>query len=159
VTDDRLHGELALPLPLGTVGGAAGIHPTSTAALALLGSPGAERLARIAACVGLAQNLSALFALVTEGIQRGHMGLHAERLAWAAGARGDERRRVVEVMRSEHRYGVDVAAEVLARLREEQHATAPGPTAAPDNNAASEGPAAPGEPAAAPDDATAPGDS
>ncbi len=124
VADDRLHGELALPLPLGTVGGAAGIHPTSAAALALLGSPGAERLARIAACVGLAQNLSALFALVTEGIQRGHMGLHAERLAWAAGARGEERRRVVETMRAEHRYGVEVATELLARLREERDANA-----------------------------------
>lgn len=126
VTDERLHGELALPLPLGTVGGAAGIHPTSAAALALLNSPGAATLASVAACVGLAQNLSALFALVTEGIQRGHMGLHAERLAWAAGARGEERRRVVETMRAEHRYGVDVAAEALARLREEPTARRPG---------------------------------
>jgi hydroxymethylglutaryl-CoA reductase len=114
---DTLHGELALPVPLGTVGGAAGIHPASAAALGLLGRPGAVELARIAASIGLAQNFAALFALVSEGIQRGHMGLHAERLAWAAGARGGEREAVVRAMRERHEYGLEAAREELRRIR------------------------------------------
>ena len=115
-----LRGELAIPVPLGTVGGAAGIHPTSVAAFELLGKPGAARLASIAASLGLAQNLAALHALVTEGIQRGHMGLHADRLAWAAGARGEERPLVVAAMHEQRRYGIDVAAGALERLRAER---------------------------------------
>ncbi|MFW5741665.1 MAG: hydroxymethylglutaryl-CoA reductase, degradative [Spirochaetota bacterium] len=114
---DALSGELAIPVPLGVVGGAAGIHPASNAALALLGNPGAVDLARIAVCVGLAQNFAALFALVSEGIQRGHMGLHAHRLAWAAGARGRERERVVAAMRERSVYGVDIARDILAGIR------------------------------------------
>jgi len=120
VADDRLHGSVELPLPLGTVGGATGVHPTSAAALAMLGAPDASTLARVAAGVGLAQNFAALFALVTEGIQQGHMGLHAERIAWMAGARDDERRLVVQAMRDRGRYGVDIASEELARVRSAQ---------------------------------------
>lgn len=82
VRNAKLHGTIELPVPLGTVGGAAGIHPASAAALKALGSPGSTSLGRIAAAVGLAQNLAALFALATEGIQRGHMSLHERRLAW-----------------------------------------------------------------------------
>ncbi|MFW6261191.1 MAG: hydroxymethylglutaryl-CoA reductase, degradative [Spirochaetota bacterium] len=114
---DTLSGELAIPVPLGVVGGAAGIHPASNAALALLGNPGAVDLARIAVCVGLAQNFAALFALVSEGIQRGHMGLHAHRLAWAAGARGEERERVVDEMRERGVFGTEIARDILARIR------------------------------------------
>ncbi len=112
-----LRGEIALPVPLGTVGGAAGIHPASVASLELLGRPDAGRLASIAASLGLAQNFAALHALVTEGIQRGHMGLHAERAAWAAGARGEERVLVAAAMREQRRYGIEAATEALARLR------------------------------------------
>lgn len=115
--NDTLHGELSMPIALGTVGGAAGIHPTSAAALEILGRPEAITLGRIAVSVGLAQNLAALFALVTEGIQRGHMGLHAGRVAWAAGARGEERAAVTEAMRSLGRYDAATAAAELARLR------------------------------------------
>jgi len=86
VVDDHLEGTIEIPLPVGTVGGAAGIHPTSKLALALLGNPTSSQLARVAAAIGLAQNLAALSALVTEGIQRGHMALHARRLAWTEGA-------------------------------------------------------------------------
>ena len=113
----RLRGELEMPVPLGTVGGATGIHPTARASLALLGNPGAAALAGIAVCVGLAQNLAALTALVTEGIQRGHMGLHAERVAWVAGARGEERRLVAAVMRARGEYGADGAKRALAEVR------------------------------------------
>jgi hydroxymethylglutaryl-CoA reductase len=90
VADDILHCRLECPLPLGTVGGAVTAHPVSRLALRILGNPGSRRLAAIAAAVGLAQNLAALRALVSEGIQHGHMRLHAERLAFDAGARGVE---------------------------------------------------------------------
>ena len=90
VADDILHCRLECPLPLGTVGGAITAHPVSRLALRILGNPGGRRLAAIAAAVGLAQNLAALRALVAEGIQHGHMRLHAERLAFDAGARGVE---------------------------------------------------------------------
>lgn len=89
VEGDQLIGTVELPMPLGTVGGAAGIHPAGTAALRLLGSPSATELGRIAAAIGLAQNLSAVYALVTEGIQRGHMRLHERRLAWQNRLRGE----------------------------------------------------------------------
>ena len=90
VADGTLHCRVECPLPLGTVGGAVGLHPVSRLALCMLGNPDSRRLAAIAAAVGLAQNLAALRALVTEGIQHGHMRLHAERLAYDAGARGAE---------------------------------------------------------------------
>ncbi|MFW5688297.1 MAG: hydroxymethylglutaryl-CoA reductase, degradative [Spirochaetota bacterium] len=117
IAGETLEAQISLPVSLGTVGGAAGIHPTSSAGLALLGNPSAIELAGIAAAVGLAQNFAALFALVSEGIQRGHMGLHAHRIAWAAGARGSERDAVVAAMRARGEYGHDVAAEELARVR------------------------------------------
>ena len=90
VAGGDLHCRLECPLPLGTVGGAVGLHPVSRLALRILGNPDSRRLAAIAAAVGLAQNFAALRALVTEGIQHGHMRLHAERLAFSAGARGAE---------------------------------------------------------------------
>ncbi len=66
--------------------------------MTILGRPDGRRLARIAAALGLAQNLAALLALVTHGIQKGHMRYHAARLAWRAGARGDEARRVADML-------------------------------------------------------------
>jgi hydroxymethylglutaryl-CoA reductase len=92
-TDARgsvLSGELELPLALGSLGGSVGFHPATAYCLRLLGNPSGAELARIAAAVGLAQNLAALLALVGEGIQKGHMRLHAARLAYRAGARGAE---------------------------------------------------------------------
>lgn len=71
-----LEGEIELPIAVGTVGGVTTLHPTSQAALKLLGQPNAQTLAEIIVAVGLAQNLSALRALASEGIQRGHMSLH-----------------------------------------------------------------------------------
>ncbi len=85
-----LVGELALPLALGIVGGTLRVHPAARLALALLGVERADELALIAASVGLASNLAALRALATEGIQRGHMSLHARSVAVAAGAQGPE---------------------------------------------------------------------
>ena len=85
----NLVGTLELPLAVGIVGGASRVHPTAKAALKILGVKTAQELAEVMAAVGLAQNLAALRALATEGIQRGHMQLHARQVAIAAGATGD----------------------------------------------------------------------
>lgn len=84
-----LTGEIELPLALAVVGGAMGTHPQAAANLKALGNPSARELAALGAALGLAQNFAALFALTGEGIQKGHMALHARRLAYQAGARGD----------------------------------------------------------------------
>ncbi|HEY4158182.1 MAG TPA: hydroxymethylglutaryl-CoA reductase [Polyangiaceae bacterium] len=86
---DDLVGELEVPLALGTVGGTLRVHPGARLALKLMNVESADELAMIAASIGLASNLSALRALATEGIQRGHMSLHARSVAIAAGATGD----------------------------------------------------------------------
>ncbi|MCY4023523.1 MAG: hydroxymethylglutaryl-CoA reductase, degradative [Anaerolineaceae bacterium] len=84
--DGDLRGSIELPLAVGTVGGATRVHPLAALCLKILGVSSARELAEIMAAVGLAQNFAALRALATEGIQRGHMNLHARQLALAAGA-------------------------------------------------------------------------
>jgi hydroxymethylglutaryl-CoA reductase len=118
VEDDRLHGELELPLALATVGGAVRFHPVSRLALRILGEPDAPRLGRIAAAVGLAQNFAALQALVSEGIQRGHMRLHAARLAFQAGARGPAIREVARRIADVGTYDLTTARRLVAQLGE-----------------------------------------
>jgi hydroxymethylglutaryl-CoA reductase len=113
-----LEGSMEMPLAFASVGGGVGFHPASRLALAVLGNPGGSRLARIAAALGLAQNFAALLALVTGGIQRGHMKHHAARLAYQAGARGTEVRRVAERLAAGSEYSREAAARVLALLRE-----------------------------------------
>ncbi len=88
--DGALEGRLEVPLAVGIVGGATRVHPAARAALKILNLGSARELAEVIAAVGLAQNLGALRALATEGIQRGHMGLHARQIAAAAGAVGDQ---------------------------------------------------------------------
>jgi len=110
IENDTLHGSLEMPLPFAVTGGAVGFHPATRWALELLGNPDARGLSRIAAALGLAQNLAALRALVSEGIQSGHMGLHARRLAYAAGARKDEIPRFSDVIGSEEIRGKESAA-------------------------------------------------
>ena len=85
-----------MALPMAAAGGSVDFHPAATACRRILGFPGGPRLARIAAAVGLAQNLAALLALVTGGIQKGHMRKHAARLAWKAGARGPDVRALAD---------------------------------------------------------------
>ena len=85
-----LCGELTMPLAVGIVGGATRVHPTAQAALQVLDVATAGELAEICVCAGLASNLAAMRALATEGIQRGHMALHARQIAMAAGALGDD---------------------------------------------------------------------
>ncbi|HDQ71159.1 MAG TPA: hydroxymethylglutaryl-CoA reductase, degradative [Chloroflexi bacterium] len=114
----NLAGTLELPLALGIVGGATRVHPTAQLALKVLGVETARELAEIVAAVGLAQNLAALRALATEGIQRGHMRLHARQVAIAAGAEGDEVAPVVQQIVADGTVRVDHAQEILKRLRQ-----------------------------------------
>jgi len=116
VADNMLHGFLELPLALGSVGGSIDLHPTAQASLRLLGNPDSRRLAGIAAALGLAQNFSALLALVTGGIQQGHMPLHAARLAYKAGARGEAVRAAATIMARGGTYNMDAARAALADL-------------------------------------------
>jgi hydroxymethylglutaryl-CoA reductase len=114
---DSLEGELEMPLALGIVGGTLRVHPTARMALRLMQVTRADELAMIAASVGLASNLAALRALATEGIQRGHMSLHARSVAVAAGARGDEVERVARTIADHGRITIDAAARALEALR------------------------------------------
>lgn len=111
----NLVGTLELPLAVGIVGGATRVHPVAQLALALLGVRSAAELAEVIASVGLAQNLAALRALATEGIQRGHMGLHARQVAVAAGAEGEEIERVARQMVAEKTVRIDRAREILGK--------------------------------------------
>ncbi|OGO17319.1 MAG: hydroxymethylglutaryl-CoA reductase, degradative [Chloroflexi bacterium RBG_16_48_8] len=114
VTEDgSLEGVLVLPLAVGTVGGATRVHPTAKAALAMMGIDRAQELAEVIASVGLAQNLAALRALATEGIQRGHMSLHARQVAIAAGAAGQDIERVAQRMIDEGTIRIDHARQIL----------------------------------------------
>jgi hydroxymethylglutaryl-CoA reductase len=114
--EGRLVGELVMPLAVGTVGGALHVHPGARLALALAGVTQADRLAAVAAAAGLATNLAALRALATEGIQRGHMALHARGLARAAGATGELVDRVAAELAATGDVKADRAREVFARL-------------------------------------------
>ncbi|NOZ27688.1 MAG: hydroxymethylglutaryl-CoA reductase, degradative [Chloroflexi bacterium] len=113
----NLVGRLEMPLALGTVGGATRVHPTARLALRILGVKTARELAEVVVAVGLAQNLAAIRALATEGIQRGHMELHARQVAIAAGAVGDEIDWVTERMVAERVIRLDRAQELLAERR------------------------------------------
>ncbi|MEZ4225317.1 MAG: hydroxymethylglutaryl-CoA reductase, degradative [Polyangiaceae bacterium] len=114
---EDLVGELEMPLALGTVGGTLRIHPVARLSLALMGVQRASELAQVAASVGLASNLAALRALATEGIQRGHMSLHARSVATAAGARGDEVERVASRLTFRGQISVEAAKLELEAIR------------------------------------------
>ena len=112
----NLVGSLELPMAVGTVGGATKVHPTARAALELMNVNSAAELAEIIVSVGLAQNLAAIRALATEGIQRGHMGLHARQVAIAAGAEGDQIDRIARKLVQEKTVRIDRAEELLKEL-------------------------------------------
>jgi hydroxymethylglutaryl-CoA reductase len=120
VEGGELTGTLELPLALGTVGGTLRAHPGARLALALLGVDGANQLAEVVASVGLATNLAALRALSTEGIQRGHMALHARSVAVTAGAVGTEVDRVAHGLVTGGLLTVARARELLAVERAEE---------------------------------------
>ncbi len=112
-----LIGYLEMPMAVGTIGGAVRVHPVAKVALKILGIKTAKELAEVMGAVGLAQNLAALRALATEGIQKGHMKLHARQLAITAGAKGDEVDEVVKEMLKRGEIRLDVAKEILEAIR------------------------------------------
>jgi hydroxymethylglutaryl-CoA reductase len=111
--EGNLTGSLEMPMAVGIVGGATKVHPTARAALKLMGIHSASELAEVIVSVGLAQNLAALRALATEGIQRGHMGLHARQVAIVAGASGEMIEKIAKRMVEENSVRVDRAEEIL----------------------------------------------
>jgi hydroxymethylglutaryl-CoA reductase len=111
--DGNLVGALEMPLAVGIVGGATRVHPAARAALKLMGVTTAGQLAEIIVSVGLAQNLAALRALATEGIQRGHMSLHARQVAIAAGAEGEMIERLAQQLVAEKTVRIDRAVAIL----------------------------------------------
>lgn len=115
-----LLGFIELPIQAGIIGGATQTNPIARICLKILGVKSSEELSRVAAALGLAQNFAALRALATEGIQRGHMELHARNIAIMAGARGKEIDIVADEMVKEGKIRVDYAKEVLEKLRSSQ---------------------------------------
>lgn len=113
----NLVGTLEVPLAVGLVGGATRAHPTARAAIRLLGVASALELGEVIAAVGLVQNLAACRALAAEGIQRGHMALHARTLAATAGAEGAEVSEVAARLVKAGRIREEYAREVLGELR------------------------------------------
>jgi len=114
-----LVGTLEMPMAVGIVGGATRVHPATRVALKVLGVQTARELAEIIVAVGLAQNLAALRALATEGIQRGHMTLHARQVAIAAGAQGALVEKVARQLVAERKVRVDRAEEILQEVSNE----------------------------------------
>jgi hydroxymethylglutaryl-CoA reductase len=112
-----LVGELELPIAVGTVGGAASVHPVAKLGLKILGAKTAKELAMVLSAVGLAQNLAALRALAAEGIQKGHMKLHARNIAAMAGSRGSQIDVVAKKISDEGNITVRRAKEILFSLK------------------------------------------
>jgi len=115
-----LVGSIELPMAVGLIGGATKVHPTAKVAIKILGVKSANELGEVMAAVGLAQNLGALRALTHEGIQRGHMSLHARNMAVTAGASGSEIEMIVERMVKERKVRMDRAKELLEEVRKKE---------------------------------------
>ena len=116
-SDGNLVGTIEIPMAVGLVGGATKSHPVAQVSVKILGIKTAGELGEIMAAVGLAQNFAALRALATEGIQRGHMKLHAKNIALAAGATGDLIEKVAAQMVKEGKVRQDRAEEILRELK------------------------------------------
>ncbi len=112
----NLVGSLELPLSVGIVGGIANVHPIAKICKKILGVSSAQELACIMTAAGLAQNYSAIKALATEGIQKGHMRLHARNLAAAAGATNEQIDRIVQKMIEENKISLDKAKELVKEI-------------------------------------------
>ncbi len=118
--DGDLEGYIEMPMAVGIVGGVTKVHPMAKLALKMLGVKTARELAEIIAAVGLAQNFAALRALATEGIQAGHMKLHARNIAMSVGAVGEEVDLLVERLVREKKIREDRAREILEEIRRER---------------------------------------
>ena len=115
--DGDLAGYIELPMAVGIVGGATATHPKAKLMRKILGISSAKEFANVLASVGLAQNFGAIRALAVEGIQQGHMSLHARNVAIAAGAKGEEVDKIAEMMVKERKVRADIAAEILKKVR------------------------------------------
>ena len=115
----QLHGQMTLPMPIATKGGSIGLNPAVAASFDFLGQPQAKELASLIVSVGLAQNFAALKALVSTGIQAGHMKLHAKSLALQAGARDEEIAVVANRLTANKTFNLAAAQEILANLRKQ----------------------------------------
>lgn len=115
--DGDLVGTIEIPMAVGLVGGATKVHPTAKACIRLLGVKGASELGEVIAAVGLAQNLAALRALATVGIQQGHMKLHAKNIAASAGCPEELMEEVCGIMVSEKKIRMDRAQELVEELK------------------------------------------
>ena len=109
-----------MPMAVGLIGGAVKTHPIARIAMKILGVKSANEFAEVLAAVGLAQNLAALRALANEGIQRGHMSLHARNIAITAGAKDDMVEKVAAQMVKERKVRVDRAKEIIEELTKKQ---------------------------------------
>ena len=118
-TNGDLVGTLEMPMAVGLVGGATKTHPLARLSLKILGVKSAQEFAEVAVAVGLAQNMGALRALATEGIQSGHMALHARNIAINAGATGDEVQWLARALAAAHDVRVDFAKSLLEKHRNE----------------------------------------
>lgn len=118
--DGSLEGEIELPMGVGIVGGATRVHPGVKAALGLMAVESANQLAEIIVSVGLAQNLAALRALATDGIQRGHMRLHARQVAITAGAEGEQINKLAAQLITENSIRIDRAREIYESWQEDK---------------------------------------
>lgn len=115
--NNKLYGELTIPMPIASFGGSIGINPLSKISLKILGNPNAKELARIAAAIGLIQNFSALRALVTVGIQKGHMKLQIKSLALYLGATNEEIEKIIEILKNEKHIGMEEVKNTLENIR------------------------------------------
>jgi hydroxymethylglutaryl-CoA reductase len=115
--DGHLVGSIEIPMAVGLVGGATKVHPVARASVKILGVETATELGHVIASVGLAQNLAALRALASEGIQKGHMALHARNVAATVGARGDQVDIIAEKLIKEENVKVERAKELLEELK------------------------------------------
>lgn len=113
--DGDLVGTIEMPMAVGLVGGATKIHPVAQACVRMLGIKTSAELAQIIACAGLANNLAALKALATEGIQRGHMSLHARNLANTVGAKGEVLEQIVKQMIADKNVRLEYAQELFEK--------------------------------------------
>ncbi|MET3644146.1 hydroxymethylglutaryl-CoA reductase, degradative [Streptococcus gallinaceus] len=117
IEEDELVGSLTLPMPIATVGGSIGLNPKVQIAFELLGHPDARQLASLIVATGLCQNFAALRALVTSGIQQGHMKLHAKSLALLAGANEEEIEFLAQLLSQEKHMNLETAQNLLKQLR------------------------------------------
>ena len=112
----NLVGTLEIPLSVGIVGGIVNVHPVAKICTKILGVSSAQELACILTATGLAQNYSAIRALATEGIQKGHMRLHARNIAAAAGAKPEQIDEIVQIMIKEKKISIDKAKELVEQI-------------------------------------------